>query len=480
MGEHRKKYDTLPRIRNFWGASAVNTDPRETIMNSPMSRMQVLAVAATIGLNALDGFDVMSISYASPDILREWGITRGELGIVLSMELIGMALGSILIGGVADQIGRRRTMLGCLFVMTIGMFMAATANGIVTLSTWRVITGLGIGGMLAAINAVAAEFSNAKRKHLCVSLMAIGYPLGAVFGGMVAAQLLAIYGGWRPIFYFGALVTALFIPVVYFLIPESVHWLARKQPAGALERINSTLARMGHTAISALPHISEKARKRSSADLFAPGLIAVTLLVTGAYFFHITTFYYIIKWVPEIVVRMGFESSAAAGVLVWANAGGATGGAIFGLLTLRFGLKPLTIAVLLLSAVMVTVFGNTPEDITRLSMICFAAGFCMNAGIVGLYAIFAHAFPTYVRASGTGFAVGVGRGGAVIAPIIAGFLFQAEFTLPTVSVIMAFGSLCGAGLLLFLKLKPEGPAAEDDEAEEERAEEAAQLGGSPA
>lgn len=458
-----------------------NTDPRETIMNSPMSTMQIVAVAITIGLNALDGFDVMSISYASPEILREWGITRSTLGFVLSAELVGMALGSILIGGVADKFGRRATMLGCLLVMSLGMFLATTATGVVSLSIWRVITGLGIGGMLAAINAVAAEFANAKRKHMCVSLMAIGYPVGAVVGGTIAAQLLAIYEGWRPIFVFGGIVTAAFIPLVYFFIPESIHWLARKQPPGALERINATLKRMGHAAISTLPRISEEVRKRSATDLFAPGLIAVTLLVTLAYFFHITTFYYIIKWVPEIVTRMGFESSQAAGVLVWVNAGGATGGAVLGFLTLRFPLKALTIGVLALSTVMVTIFGSSPDDLARLSMICFAAGFCTNAGIVGLYAIFAHAFPTHVRASGTGFAIGVGRGGAVIAPIIAGFLFDAEFSRPTVSLIMGLGSLLGAGMLLLLKLRPEGPSAEEVEDESSREREpSAQLGRSPA
>ncbi|HEX7080793.1 MAG TPA: MFS transporter [Gammaproteobacteria bacterium] len=433
-----------------------------------MSVMQIVAVAITIGLNALDGFDVMSISFASPGIAEEWGMDRAELGIVLSMELIGMAFGSILLGGVADALGRRRTVLGCLLVMAVGMFMVTTVEGLVSLSIWRIITGLGIGGMLAAINAVAAEFSNKKRKHLNVSLMAIGYPIGAVVGGLFVVPLLANYN-WRSVFYFGTTLTAIFIPLVYFFVPESVHWLARKQPAGALERINGTLARMGHAAISALPSVSETARKRSATDLFTPALIAITLIVTASYFFHITTFYFIIKWVPKIVADMGFTAAAAAGVLTWVNAGGATGGAVFGLLTLRFGLKPLTIAVLVLSTVMVVIFGRTPEDLVRLSMICFAAGFCTNAGIVGLYAIFAHAFPTHVRASGTGVAIGIGRGGAVLAPIISGFLFDGGIPLHTVALIMGLGSLCAAGLLAFLKLRPDEPAEEHEE-QEERAE----------
>ena len=418
-----------------------------------MSRLQLIAVAITIGLNALDGFDVLSISFASPGIATEWGIDRAALGIVLSMELIGMALGSIFLGGVADKIGRRRTILGCLVVMAVGMWMASTVKGLIDLSIWRVITGLGIGGMLAAINAVAAEFSNAKRRHLCVSIMAIGYPIGAVLGGLVVARLLKV-NDWRIVFHFGAIITAAFIPLVYSFIPESVHWLTRKQPNGALETINRTLKRMGHATIAALPVISAEVRKRSVADIFGPGLIAITVLVTAGYFFHITTFYFIIKWVPKIVVDMGFAPSAAAGVLVWANVGGATGGAVLGLLALRFGITQLTIIVMILSTVMVTVFGHSAPDLFYLSLVCALAGFFTNAAIVGMYAIFAQAFPTHVRASGTGFAVGMGRGGSVLSPIVAGFLFKGGFELPTVALMMSFGSLVAAGLLLMLKLKP--------------------------
>jgi benzoate transport len=437
----------------------MTTDPRDIIANASMSRLQVAVVGLTIALNALDGFDVLSISFASPGIAREWGMNPAALGIVLSMELIGMALGSVFLGGVADKIGRRPTILGCLVIMAVGMFMATTVRGLVDLSIWRVVTGLGIGGMLAAINAVAAEFSNTRRRALGVSLMSIGYPVGAVLGGLVVAQLLRVNTDWRPIFYFGAAMTTLLIPFVYFVVPESVHWLARRQPAGALDRINQALRRMGHATVSALPEITASARTRSIAEIFQPGLVAITTIVTLAYFFHITTFYFIVKWIPKIVVDMGFAQSSAAGVLVWTNVGGATGGAVFGLLTLRFGLKPLTITLLVLSTVMVTLFGRSPADLERLSLICAMAGFCTNAGIVGLYAIIAQVFPTQVRAFGTGFTVGVGRGGSVLAPIIAGFLFNAGYSLPVVALTMASGSLLAAAVLIMLKLadRPEVP-----------------------
>jgi MFS family permease len=270
----------------------------------------------------------------------------------------------------------------------------------------------------------------------------------------VVAQLLKTQD-WRTVFHFGAAITAAFIPIVYVFVPESVHWLTRKQPEGALEKINRTLKRMGHAAISALPAISAEVRKRSMMDLFHPSFIAITLIVAAAYFFHVTTFYFIIKWVPKIVVDMGFTPASAAGVLVWTNVGGATGGAVLGLLTMRYGIKPLTIAVMVLSTVMVTLFGHSPSDLERLSMICAAAGFCTNAAIVGMYAIFAQAFPTHIRASGTGFAVGVGRGGAMLAPVIAGFLFQGGLPLPTVALMMSFGSVVAAVLIAILKFKPE-------------------------
>jgi benzoate transport len=433
-------------------------DPREVIAESPMSRLQITVVAITVALNALDGFDVLSISFASPGIAAEWGIDRAALGIVLSMELIGMAIGSVLLGGIADRIGRRPTILGCLVLMAIGMFMATTVSGLYALGAWRITTGLGIGGMLASINAVAAEFSNARRRHLSVSIMSIGYPVGAVLGGLVAAQLL-LGNDWRAVFYFGTAVTAFMIPVVYFVVPESVHWLARKQPVGALDAINRTMARMRHGTVAALPSIADTAASRSVANIFSPGLAMTTAIMTSAYFFHITTFYFIVKWVPKIVVDMGFDPSSAAGVLVWTNVGGALGGAVFGLLTQRYGVKPLTIGVLMLSTVAVALFGRSPADLQRLSFICAVAGFCTNAGIVGLYALIAQAFPTHVRASGTGFAVGVGRGGSVLAPIIAGYLFVFGFSLPTVAFAMALGSIMGAAVLLLLRLPPTPVAA---------------------
>ena len=166
----KKNQDNYTKKQRF----AMNTDPRDVISSAAMTRLQYIIVAMTVGLNALDGFDVMAISFASPGIADEWGLSLGALGFVLSMELFGMAIGSILLGGVADKIGRRPTILGCLTAMSIGMFMVTTTDSLVELSIWRILTGLGIGGMLAAINAMAAEFSNTERRPFSISIMAMG------------------------------------------------------------------------------------------------------------------------------------------------------------------------------------------------------------------------------------------------------------------------------------------------------------------
>jgi benzoate transport len=432
-------------------------DPRQIIDQRPMSPVQIAAVATTVGLNALDGFDVLAISFAAPGIAREWGVDQAALGIVLSMELIGMALGSIALGGIADRIGRRPTLLACLVVMAIGMVGATLSHSVIELSAWRVFTGLGIGGMIPCLNALASEYANARWRRICLSLMVIGYPLGAIVGGSVSAALLS-GGDWRNVFLFGAAATVLFIPLVAFFAPESPAHLAARQPPDALARINRTFKRMGHPAAEALPEPERRARSPLTA-LFSPALVATTLLVTFGYFAHILTFYFVAKWLPKLVVDMGFHPSQAAGVLVWMSVGGAIGGVLWGIVAQRFSLKRTTIAALLFSMVMLIIFGGGQADLAGLSLIAAVAGFVLQGGIVGLYTILAEAFPTPVRASGTGFVIGVGRGGALLAPIVAGFLFQAGMGLQFVSILMGAGSLIAAGAILMLRLAPKPATA---------------------
>ena len=419
------------------------TDPRAIIDREPMSRFQWTIVGVMIGLNALDGFDVLSISFASPGIAKDWGIYRGALGIVLSMELIGMAAGSLLLGGVADRIGRRRTILGCLVAMAFGMFGAASAHDVTALSLWRVMTGLGIGGMLAATNAAVAEAANAARRNLAVVLMAGGYPVGTIVGGLISARLLANYG-WPSVFVFGGIATLCFIPLVLLFAPESISFLMEQRRTDTLARINRVLARMGRTAVDALPEPAPKTMRIRVAALFEPAFLLLTGALTVAYLAHIMTFYFVLKWIPKIVADMGFAPSLAAGVLVWASIGGACGSLLLGLLTARLRVYTLTIVAMLASTLAIIAFGRANGDLFSLSLIAAVAGFATNAGVVGLYALVAAAFPTHLRATATGFVIGVGRGGSALAPALAGLLFKLGYGLSTVATLMALGSAVAA------------------------------------
>jgi benzoate transport len=435
------------------------TDPREIIDKSAMTSMQFIIVAITVLLNAMDGFDVLAISVSGPGIRGEFGINQAQLGFVLSMELIGMAIGSVFLGGLADKIGRRNMTLGCLVVMSTGMFLATTATDVTTLSLWRVYTGLGIGGMLSTTNAVVAEFSSIKHRGLCISMMVIGYPLGGIVCGEVGKALLNDgAANFRVMFTAGAILSAAMIPVCYFLLPESVHWLTRKQPENALSRINAALTKIGQKTVAALPQLTPEMRNKSVLDIFSPTMVAMTLLATAAYFFHIITFYYVLKWTPTIVTTMGIPAAAASGVLTWANVGGALGGAMFGILSLKIGIKPLSIGILILTMVGVAVFGRSAPEVTQLSYLAAFAGFFGNAGVSGLYTIIAYVFPTHVRATGTGFVIGVGRGGAVLSPIIAGYLLNTGSSLAQVGMIMGIFSVLGAVALMFLKLGTDKPS----------------------
>lgn len=426
-------------------------DPRKLIDERPMSPLQIAVVAITAALSGLDGFDIISISFAAPGIAAEWGVKPAALGVVLSMELIGMLAGSLVLGRMADKFGRRPLVLTCLMLMTTGMFMASTVLTLMELAVWRVLTGLGIGGMVAALTTVAAEFSNARRRNLAVSLIAIGYATGAVLGGSAAAYLLQSFN-WRTVFQFGAIFGSIFIPLVWAVMPESVGYLTEKQPPNALVRLNRTLARMRMPQLAALPPPpSGRPVRLGFLELFNPGLAATTILLTIAYFGHITTFYFISKWTTVLVADRGFHPSVAAGVLVWMNVGGILASIGFGLVAQRIDVKRLTIAVMIGSFVSITYFGSAPKDLTQLTIAAFIAGMFVNSGVAGLFAIIAQSFPTHLRATGIGLSVGVGRGGATLSPILAGLLLQAGHRPNIVALVLALGSLLGAVALFYQK-----------------------------
>jgi MFS family permease len=452
----------------------MQNDPRMIIDDNPMGVRQWIVVGLMVALNALDGFDVLSSAFASPGISREWGIPRDALGVVLSAELVGMGFGSVILGGFADRSGRKPAMLVCLVIMAGGMYLAHDASGVSELTIWRFITGLGIGGMLAATNAMTAECSSRKGRSLAMAIYVIGYPVGGVIGGFAAQSWLLVDYDWRAVFLFGAIATAAMIPFVLLLVPETPAFYAARRPRGALAKLNRSLRAFRKPEIEALPEIAPTAPKPKVTDILANRrLRPVTLLLAFGYLFHTLTFYFILKFTVQIVADSGFTQAQAASALTWASIGGAVGGGLFGFLLAKWDIRGPTIAASLLGAVAVAVYGIGSDSLWGWRAATFTTMFFLNAAIVGYYAAFARGFPAYARATGTGFVLGVGRAGAAGSPVLAGFLFMAlgNANLLTVSIIMSAGAILGAVMLWLLPLR---------DGDREMAEQAADRAPAPA
>lgn len=432
---------------------------QQVIDQSPMRPAQFIIVLLGGVLFALDGFDVMAISFAAPGIANEWGIDRAALGVVLAMELIGMSFGSILVGSLADSFGRRTAILGCLWLMGLGMGLTALADDVFSISAYRLATGIGIGGLLPAVTAIVSEFASERRRAMAISFASSGFTLGAVIGGLAVTQLLQVYS-WRSVFVFGSACTLVAIPLVYVFLPESISYLVERRPKDALQRINRILQRLKMNTIDRLAdaeivdRVADQGRKTFAwLHLFQGELTRSTVCLTLAYLGHMLTFYFFVKWTPKIVVDLGYPAAEAGGVLIWANVGGFFGAMLFGVLASRFRVKVLTLSMLALSVVSVSAFGNSNDELRTLSTIACVVGLFTTASISGFYTLMAHCFPTEVRASGTGFVIGTGRSGAALSPIIAGLLFAAGSGLSTVTLLMAGGSLIAIVAILLLRQK---------------------------
>ena len=426
-------------------------DPRSIMANSPMRLPQIIAIAICFLLNALDGFDVLAVTFAAPGIAKDWAIGPGAIGIIVSTGLVGMVVGSLTLGQLADRIGRRRQILLCLAIMTVGMFASAFATGVVSLGLLRALTGLGLGAMLAAINAMSAEFANRRRRDLAVSIMAAGYPVGGIIGGWGAAQLLRTQG-WEAIFLFGGVATLVMVPLVLACLPESIGWLATRGGPDALARINAILRRLGQPQAAQLVQLNEP--KASMRSLFADRYRVTTIALIVMYGLHMMTFYYALGWAPSLVVALGFDPSRATIVSVFMNSGGAIGGLMLGLLSPRLGLRPLVIFGLAGAAVAVAAFGAVPPELVLLQGAAFILGFLSNGSVVGLYALIANVYPTTLRATGTGAVIGFGRFGAAFGPFAAGQLLAAGAGRGTTSLLLALGSGIAAIVLLASRIRP--------------------------
>jgi len=421
-------------------------DVRARLDAAPMSRTQIIAIAITFLLSALDGYDVLSVTFAAPALTIAWGIGKAALGIVLAAGLGGMAVGAFALAPLADMVGRKPMILVALALMALGMLLCAFATSLEELALYRVIAGLGIGGCVAIINPIAAEFANARYRALTVSIMAIGYPVGGMVGGLGAALLLAHYD-WRAVFLAGFVAALLLVPVVILALPESIAYLLTRRREGSLARLNAVLVRCGQPPLAALAE-SGAPRRRGYAAVFARDQIGATLWIMSVNLLLVQTIYFFLSWMPQMIADAGFPATRASLASAVANLAGAAGGLLLGWLARRHSLRGLVSGQLVLMGVMTALFGVTPPVFPLMLLVSGLCGFFLFGAASGMYAALATTFGDEARAAGTGFVSGMGRVSSAIAPAAAGWLFHAGLGTASVSLIFGAISLL-AGALLF-------------------------------
>ena len=424
--------------------------------SEPISRFQIVALLALACLNMQDGFDILAISYAAGAIAESWQIERSSLGIVLSAGLFGMMIGAMALSPFADKIGRRAiTVLG-LALSGTGMLIAALAPSIELLVLGRVITGLGIGAILASLNTLVAEFAGEKYRGRAIAIFQLGFPMGAWLSGFLVAWLLDI-GSWRHVFAFGAASSFVFIPVM-LLLPESMDFLAKSGRSDALARINKTRKKLGWSMLDALPDMAGQADARGAsqsalgavASLFAPKYIARTLLIWTAFFLLLTTLYFLLSWAPRILQDMGFTDAQGnqGGRLI--NLIGMAGITVLGILGVIIRPSLLTSFYLLALSIALVVLGSVSGSFAITLLLMGTIGFFIHGSMIGLYATAPALYPAEMRATGMGWAIGLSRFGAVLGPASAGFFLDAGWTPQDLFKAYAGIALAAAAVVWFL------------------------------
>ena len=415
--------------------AAAARDPRAILLDSPMSAFQWAAVLTTFLLSAMDGFDVLAISLVAPSLTHQWHINPAALGLVFSVGLVGMAAGSFLVAPIGDVLGRRVTMFGVLTVVTVGTLMSARSADVGTLALWRFLTGVGLGAVIALINPLAAEYANLKRREIAISLMAIGFPLGGVFGGLAASYLLP-HEGWRAVFLLAGGCGVVLLGLVAVLLPEPIAFLIERQGPGALERVNRFLRRCGHPTVDRLPERTISKTRARPLEIFHASHLRDTVHMSAILLLFVVTVYFFLNWIPQMVHAAGFAPAVAARVSVVANVCGAVGGALLGWAAGRFSLKTLAFCAVLGMGLGAMAFGFSGASLPFLMLTAAVAGFSAHSGMVSMHSLIARTFPSHMRATGAGFTLGVSRIGSAFAPAAAGYLFNAGLPRSSVSLVM--------------------------------------------
>ncbi len=418
---------------------------KETINSKPMSWYQVVIVAMCFILNFNDGIDVLIVSFTGSVISNEWGLSESQLGYIFSAGLGGMTIGCLFLAPFGDKIGRRPLFLISLLLISTGMLLVYFSEFYWQMLVFRIITGLGIGGILPTMASIASEFSNNKTRDFSVGIVQAGWPLGAILTGFFTAWAVPEFG-WRFVYLIAAFVSFSMLIATYFFMPESLIFLVKNQPKNAKEKINRILARMGHESIDLLPEKQKKLSNPSISDLFTPELKISTLYLWSAVFFGFITLYTLLSWVPKVAKNLGMSFEWATYIGTSLNIGAFVGVFVMGLCISRFGIRRVFRVFMLIAFSVMMIFGNFElTDKVRL-ILTFFIGFFVQGGFNSFFPTATRIYPDAIRSTGVGLAMGMGRFGAIIGPALFGILTDAGFSIATRFLIFSIPLLISAFL----------------------------------
>jgi len=411
---------------------------QESIDRSPFSRRQVFIVGLCFVINAVEGFDLFVTAFSASSVVAVWGLTSAQLGILLSATPVGMAIGSLFLAPLADQLGRRPLIVWCLALSGAGMVLAVVSPSYTVLLVARALTGLGIGGLAPGLPVILAEYTPSRRRGTTIMFSSAGPALGGVIGGATSAALVGAYG-WRVPYLVGAVATLVLLGVVIAAMPESITFLVARRPRNALARANRLLAQIRQPELAELPArtvVSGPARSMWTGVL-GRGATTKTLFIWVAFFCTVGVFFFANSWTPRLLQASGASAVQAAQSGILLNAGGFVATVLFAALALKVSTRLLVVMALFGVGGALLLMNVVLGNLGGVRGVAILLGLCINASTAGIYAIVPGLYPALARMTAVGWAMGAGRIGAILAPLLAGVLLDRRWTPGDLLVLFA-------------------------------------------
>ena len=442
-------------------ADAIHVNVPALIDARRIGRFQIRVAALCAAVVFMDGFDAQAIGYVAPSLSRAWNLPRGALGPVISAGLFGLMLGALIFGPVADRVGRKPIIVFCTFFFGLCTLLTVTAESTAGLLVWRFLTGLGLGGAMPNAIALTSEYSPGHSRATMVMVMFIGFSLGSALGGALAAQLIPAYG-WTGVFWFGGILPLVLVPVLVFGLPESIRLLALR--GGQDRRIAKLLARID-PALDVAPGTRFAAPEAHPggfpvAHLFSEGRAGATLALWVMFFMNLLDLYFMASWLPTVIHDAGISERLAVITTALFQVGGAIGTLVLARLIDRFGAYGVLAAAYAAAGLFIAAIGQAGGAIGLIVPVVFGAGFCVVGAQIGANALAATYYPTFIRSTGVGWALGIGRIGSIIGPLLGGLMLALQWHIPTIFLAGAVPVFVAAGAVLVMGRIQRGAGAE--------------------